>query len=452
MSSDLVHGRVDAAGMLVAADPPLLNLQRKAGGDLGDKIALPQMGRLIGLALLAQRDLHRSILLGDDRAEIRGDAHIHVHADGADICISDWQSRPPRSQLPPPQCTPFVEGKSWIWECSAQWKLIALRSSHAELMLPPHWVGQDFATFFAIEDAPETAPHFHHAIKIGTAFDEVMGEAVDGAGQRCSFILSGMPQHNLFGQLTGYRGTAEWLDDGTESAAHNGGQGDGPDLAFNHRMDVELRTPLNRIISSAESIAGQFDGPIRADYSRYAADIAHAGRHLLGLVDDLSDAQSLESDDFQILADPIELGELARRACAMMQGKAKEKSIRIIAPHAIQRVMALGEYRRVLQIMINLIGNAVRYSPEDTKIWVEMAHVANHAQISVTDQGSGITAEDQDKVFEKYERLGRQDHGGSGLGLYISRRLARAMQGDLKVERALPFGARFTLTLPTAPN
>lgn len=450
MNFERVSGRVDAAGLLVAADPPLLTLQRKAGADVGERLALPQLGRLIGLALLAQRNLQRGILLGDDEAEIRAMAQICVHGDGADIVISDWQSRPPAPQLPPPLASLVVEGKSWIWECNAQWKLIALRSSHDDFLVSENWVGQDFSAFFSIKAAPETSPLFFDAVRQMRAFDDVMGEAADGAGQVQAFILSGAPLLNPFGQCTGYRGTAELLDDLSEAQGLQGGGPGQAELAFNHRIDVSLRTPLNRIISSAESISGQFDGPIRADYARYAADIAHAGRHLLGLVDDLSDVQNLEKEDFQILVDQIELGELAHRASAMVQGKAKEKSIRIITPHAIQRVQAMGEYRRVLQILINLIGNAVRYSPEGTKIWVDMANVASGAQISVTDQGSGISAEDQHKIFEKYERLGRQDEGGSGLGLYIARRLARAMKGDLQVERALPLGARFTLTLPAA--
>src|SRR3546814_3377905 len=95
------------------------------------------------------------------------------------------------------------------------------------------------------------------------------------------------------------------------------------DPQFGRRIDGALRGPLSRIIATAETISGQFDGPIRADYARYAGDIAHAGRHLLGLVDDLADLQNIERPGFKAARDEIDLGELARRAArkSVVEGK-----------------------------------------------------------------------------------------------------------------------------------
>ena len=110
--------------------------------------------------------------------------------------------------------------------------------------------------------------------------------------------------------------------------------------------------------------------------------------------------------------------------------------------------MACGEYRRVLQILVNLIGNAVRHTPRDSTIWVRVDSEGGRARVVVADQGVGIAAADHQRIFERFERLGLSGGDGSGLGLYISRRLARAMNGDLTVESALGQGARFTLDLP----
>ena len=103
----------------------------------------------------------------------------------------------------------------------------------------------------------------------------------------------------------------------------------------------------------------------------------------------------------------------------------------------------------MLQILLNLIGNAIRYSPEDSMIWLRVDDVDGMAKITVADQGPGISAEDQQRLFTKFERLGRNDAGGSGLGLYISRRLAMAMGGDIEIDSAPGQGARFTLLLPS---
>src|SRR5690606_32875000 len=105
-------------------------------------------------------------------------------------------------------------------------------------------------------------------------------------------------------------------------------------------------------------------------------------------------------------------------------------------------------FRRVLQIRLNLLGNAIRYSPEGSRIWLRVGSEGERAFVTVADQGEGLSEEQQARAFEKFERLGRSGDGGSGLGLYISRRLARAMGGELTVESAPGQGARFMLDLP----
>ena len=169
---------------------------------------------------------------------------------------------------------------------------------------------------------------------------------------------------------------------------------------------------------------------------------------MLGLVDDLADLQNIERPGFKAAADKIDLGDLARRAVGLLAMKAEEKGMRIDAPRADDTMPATGEFRRVLQVLLNLIGNAIRYSPDHSQIWIRVDREGGRAMVTVADQGQGIAADQQAAVFEKFERLGRTDSGGSGLGLYIARRLARAMGGDLTVDSAPGQGARFTLSLP----
>ncbi|MAM38881.1 MAG: sensor histidine kinase [Erythrobacter sp.] len=209
-----------------------------------------------------------------------------------------------------------------------------------------------------------------------------------------------------------------------------------------------LRQPINRIIANAETMRTQLAGPLAAEYSDYAADIASAGQHLLGLMDDLSDLAVIESDGFTTVPDRIDLGDVARRACGILRVRARERGIELEPPPEGESQRAIAEFRRVLQVLLNLIGNAIRYAPEDSRVWVRLDAADGLALVTVADQGFGLTAEEQVRIFEKYERLGHDGDGGTGLGLYISRRIARAMHGDLTVESAPGQGARFILAVP----
>ncbi|NCQ63508.1 MAG: ATP-binding protein, partial [Alphaproteobacteria bacterium] len=120
----------------------------------------------------------------------------------------------------------------------------------------------------------------------------------------------------------------------------------------------------------------------------------------------------------------------------------------ISAPPKDVRQPATAEFRRVLQVLLNLVGNAIRYSPEGSTITIGLDSDGRKASVSVTDEGPGLDAEAQRIVFNKFERLGRSGSGGSGLGLYISKRLAQAMGGDLTIRSKPGEGATFTLTVP----
>jgi signal transduction histidine kinase len=101
----------------------------------------------------------------------------------------------------------------------------------------------------------------------------------------------------------------------------------------------------------------------------------------------------------------------------------------------------------VIQILVNLIVNAIRYSPEGARIHLSFARTAGTASVTVSDEGPGIRAGDEQRIFERFERSHAKEEG-TGLGLAISRRLARSMGGDVSLDSAPGEGARFTLTLP----
>ena len=214
------------------------------------------------------------------------------------------------------------------------------------------------------------------------------------------------------------------------------------------KLAPALRQPINRIIANAETIRTRLAGPLSEQYVAYAGDIAEAGRHLASLVEDLADLETVEADGFAPEPDHIDLADCARRAAGILGVRARERGITLILPSADEHVPAIGEFRRVLQVLLNLIGNAIRYTRSNTTVRIECGIDGTLAWIAVSDEGEGIEPEQAEKVFEKFERLGRSGDGGSGLGLYISRRLARAMGGELVVDKGTVGGARFVLSLP----
>ena len=124
--------------------------------------------------------------------------------------------------------------------------------------------------------------------------------------------------------------------------------------------------------------------------------------------------------------------------------------MRIDGPAVGESLSARGEFRRALQIVMNLLTNAIRYSPEGGMIWIRTDREGDLGALIIADQGKGIAPADQARIFDKFERVDPNEPGGTGLGLYIARRLARAMGGDLSVDSAPGQGARFTFALPVS--
>ena len=455
MSERIIRGRIDRSGALVSADAPLLRLQQRAGAGLGKPLALPHLARMVTLAQRLHRDISRPLHTADDHSDIHALVRIIPDAEGASLEISDWRTRPVTHPQIPAIGNNVVVPHGWTWECDQQLRMVALRAAPDAPPVPADWEGRSLSELFELQPDGDGRFPVLRALARQSRFDGQLVEANAPAG-RLAMTLSGDAQFDAAGRFTGFRGAAAvadadaTADPGPAAALVDPAFGSLPlsDPQFGRRIDGALRGPLSRIIATAETISGQFDGPIRADYARYAGDIAHAGRHLLGLVDDLADLQNIERPGFKAAADEIDLGDLARRAVGLLGMKAEEKGIRIDAPRTDDKAPATGEFRRVLQVLLNLLGNAIRYSPDNSLIWIRVNREGDRATVTVADQGQGIDAEQQAVVFEKFERLGRTDSGGSGLGLYIARRLARAMDGDLTVDSAPGQGARFTLSLP----
>jgi len=212
-----------------------------------------------------------------------------------------------------------------------------------------------------------------------------------------------------------------------------------------------LCQPVARIIANAETIRTRLAGPLREEYSEYAGTIASAGQHLAAMLDDLADLEVVETPGFTAARERVDLADAAARAAGILGVRARNREIALVVTGERGAAVASAEFRRVLQILINLIGNAIAYSPAGSTVTIAAEALPDgRVTVSVADQGPGITPEQAARIFDKFERLGRDKDGGSGLGLYISRRLAEAMEGSLTVGTAEGGGALFLLELSAA--
>jgi len=452
----IARARADAEARLVEADEIVARLQHACGGSLGTRIAIPELLALVekaqryGLRLARQFEA----IDGENRVtawvEIAPVTNEAGESDGCAIDVVSWHSEelPPENDIEAARRR--VEINRHTADCTArldsQQRLLSLETEAFDLAEFSEQarakVGKPWTELVDLPGTSHQQP-LHWRLLDGascsiagsnrnwTAHLEPLGQSQPGSAGFVLYLTADRPLA---------KGDAEDEDEGAE----------GP--SFGRDLTPVLRQPINRIIANAETIRTKLAGPLADEYSSYAADIATAAQHLLALIDDLSDLEVVESEDFVTAPDRIELADVARRACGILGVRAREKGITLVAPPEGESQLAIAEFRRVLQILLNLVGNAIRYSPDDSQVWIRLDRIGSRALITVADQGHGLGEDQQERIFEKFERLGRSGDGGSGLGLYISRRIARAMDGDLTVESAPGQGARFTLSVPAAED
>lgn len=449
----VIRATVAANGLLLSADPPLLALQREAGADVGAVLAIPQLAAIVRLTLRLGVTVSRPVTAAAERGDIDMWVRAKPEADGVKISVIDWNERPPvttavESVRREADIAAVAEG--WTWQIDTQLRFqMVLEGIGTESALPemPPTPGSRFTSYFELRPNEDGDLAILQGFAQRRAFRDQIASLVAQPERR--FRLSGFPMFDLAGQLLGYRGKAYPLD----RAVLGSHAPPAPAVIiypaeFGRRLDRSLRQPLGRIIANADSIGAQLDGPLRPDYAGYASDIAAAGRHLMALIDDLADLQAIDRLDFTVATEDVDLADIGRRASGLFVVKAADRKIRLVPPEPDRSAPAIGEFRRALQILMNLVGNAVRYAPEESEVRIETGAEEGWAWIAISDQGAGVPEESRERIFEKFERLGRSDPGGSGLGLYISRRLARAMGGDIRVDDAAGGGGRFTLFLP----
>jgi signal transduction histidine kinase len=220
--------------------------------------------------------------------------------------------------------------------------------------------------------------------------------------------------------------------------------------AFISRMSHELRTPLNVVLGFSDLLAQQSSGPLNPRQASYVADIRDATRHLAGLVDDVLELSAVESGHIELHPGPVDLTEVLCEAARMVHEQAIAAGV-VIEVAGTAPVPLVADERKVRQVVVNLLTNAIKFSPVGGTVTTAAERTAAGARVTVRDEGTGIPAADHERIFEQYATSAASTEG-SGLGLPLSRRIVEAHGGRLDLAAsAVGEGSTFCFELPRRP-
>ncbi|MDE2258278.1 MAG: PAS domain-containing protein [Xanthomonadaceae bacterium] len=219
-------------------------------------------------------------------------------------------------------------------------------------------------------------------------------------------------------------------------------------------MSHELRTPLNAIIGFTGTLLMKLPGPINAEQEKQLKTVQSSGRHLLSLISDLLDVAKIESGKVSLHLESVVAQQLVDEAVASLRPAAIAKGLAFEVRMPDSAVQLRIDRRALSQILLNLIGNAVKFTERGSISVTLLAPVEGRVRISVVDTGIGIAAEEQSRLFrQSFVQIRTAASGrvqeGTGLGLYLSHRLAQLLGGDLSLRSESGQGSCFTLSLPT---
>ena len=462
------RGLTDHNDRLVQADELLAELQEACGGRLPGVLAVPELLDLVRQSRELKLRIAREFSAYDGRDVIAGFVRIRPveqaedaseSDDGCEILIENWQS------FPQDDANPKRDGISLDQADRAAAEIVAQLDAKQHLQFLTVCSADAEALSKEVEKDPGRLWSDYIELE-GIAHEQPLHwRLLDGAkakvrGSDRSWRVRLLPVGSSNSAPLGFELLLianEPLEDGAANTSAEQDWEPGHSRLIGSALTPVLRQPIARIIANAETIHSRLAGPIREEYSEYAANIASAGQHLAGMLDDLADLEVVEAPDFSTQKERVDLIDVAKRAAGILGVRSQARGITVNVEEATEAQYANAEFRRVLQILINLIGNAIAYSPSESLVTVAVSSVGdNLICATVSDQGPGVTAEQAVRVFDKFERLGRDSDGGndmgSGLGLFISRKLALAMGGDLEVLSPQAgdelTGAQFRLTLP----
>jgi signal transduction histidine kinase len=215
-------------------------------------------------------------------------------------------------------------------------------------------------------------------------------------------------------------------------------------------MSHELRTPLNAVIGFSEVLIQRMLGDLTDKQEEYLKDIYASGQHLLSLINDILDLSKIEAGRMELALADFDLPGAIENVLILMRERAGRRGITVTRAVDERLGSVHADERKVKQVLLNLLSNALKFTPEGGRIEVRAGLRDGMVEIAVTDTGIGIAPEDHEAVFEEFRQVGTASRSveGTGLGLALSRKFVELHGGRIWVESAIGSGATFTFTLP----
>jgi PAS domain S-box-containing protein len=279
----------------------------------------------------------------------------------------------------------------------------------------------------------------------------------DGAVQY--WRISGTPIVDDDGVFRGHRGTGSNITGAVEVEVALRSAKDAAEAAsraksqFLATMSHELRTPLNAVIGFSELLGTFIPGPLNAKQSEYVRDIHGSGRHLLGIVDDILDIAKADVDHLELHETVVDLAELLHGVLRLLAERVARGAVRIEIAIPDEVCSIRVDERRLRQVLLNLLGNAVKFTPAggSVRVTASLDAATRSFILRIIDTGIGIAVDDLAKVTEPFWQAPRdlnRAHEGVGLGLSVSRRIVERHGGRLEIESGIGAGTAVSVVLP----
>jgi PAS domain S-box-containing protein len=219
---------------------------------------------------------------------------------------------------------------------------------------------------------------------------------------------------------------------------------------FLSSMSHELRTPLNAVLGFGQLLA---KAPLAAEQRHQVGEVVNGGRHLLSLINDLLDLGRIESGEFEVRCEPVDAEAVIADCLELLRPLAQDRAVTL--HHRTSdgpRPMTWADLKRLRQVLLNLVSNAIKYNAHGGTVDVEVERLADALEFRVRDTGPGLSDMEQQRLFQPFERLAAQHStiDGTGIGLALSRDLVKAMGGSIGVHSKPDQGSTFWFQLPLA--
>jgi signal transduction histidine kinase len=224
---------------------------------------------------------------------------------------------------------------------------------------------------------------------------------------------------------------------------------------FLANMSHELRTPLNAVIGFSELLLEKIPGPVTLQQEQCLTDILNAGQHLLQLINEILDLSKVEAGKTPLTFTTLRVDVLINEVQTLFKPILDKKRQELIASCEDPQQTIYTDQHKLKQVLINLLSNAHKFSPEGSRIWLSVSHGPGWHSLSVRDEGIGIPEDQQELVFEAFRQLDgsmSRTQEGTGLGLTLCKRFSELLGGVITLRSVPREGATFTLYLPVEPS